>query len=127
MTSHAGETVLIELPIYLRVLRESASKHTDRIVAAIAMPSELDTLGVRKDVDASPIKRGAEGIRVKRLPPLTVSLLVAMLAILRGRKSSRLHKTAVLHDGVAWRGKLIQAEAKVISPGDIAGVIGLRC
>src|ERR1700679_2264064 len=38
VTDHAGQAVVIEFSVYLRIFSESAAEHADRVVTAIAVP-----------------------------------------------------------------------------------------
>ena len=60
MTGGASQTVSVKRAIDVRVLRQRAREHGDRIVAAIAMTRELDAFGADQDVDARPVERCAE-------------------------------------------------------------------
>jgi len=78
------------------------------------MTRELDALSARENVDASAVKRGAERVRMQRLPPFFVSLLVAVRAISCFRKSARLDEEPVFRGSIARHGDIAFAEAEVI-------------
>src|ERR1700722_5116510 len=56
MARQAGQPVAIEAAIHLRILRQAARQHADRVVAAIAVPRKLDPLAAQQNVDARSIK-----------------------------------------------------------------------
>jgi len=60
VAGHARQPILIELPVHHRVLRQPARQHCHRVMATVAMPRKLDSLGVQQYVHARPVKRGAK-------------------------------------------------------------------
>ena len=114
MTGGASQAVLVKGAIDLRVRGQSARQHGDRIVAAIAVPRELDAFGADQDVDAGPVERRAERVGVQRLTPLVVGLFVAMAAILRLRKSAGLNELVALDGSIAGQRQVVLAETKIV-------------
>ena len=113
MTGRTGQTVLVERTIDVRVLRQSAGDHDDRIVATVAMSREFDAFSTHQNVDARSVERRAKRVRVQRLTPLVVGLFVAMATILGLRKSTGLNELIAHGGGVAGEREVVLAETKI--------------
>ena len=122
MAGGAGEAVLVEAAIDLGILGESAGKHADGVVAAIAMTGEFDAFGAQKNIHAGAVKRRAEGVGVQGLTPLAVGLLMTTSAVGSGQEGIRLDKGSAVAGGVAGRGDFAGAKVEVIGLGDLIGV-----
>src|SRR5208282_1708720 len=123
MASQARQTVFVELPVHLRILRQPTRQGRDGVVATLAMPGKLDTLLAPQYVDACPVKRCSKRIRVQRLPPVVISLRVARFAIRRLRKRSRLNEVIPLDRRVPRRGYVAWSEAEVVTLAYLIGVL----
>ncbi len=119
VANHAGHAVVVELPVHQRVLGERTRKQPDGIMTAIAVAREFDALGVVEQIHTGSVKRLAEGVRVQRLAPLVICLLMAVGAIGGIGKSSRLDEASSLHLGIAGiKGNLL-AKSKIVSGRDL--------
>src|SRR5580658_1615407 len=112
MASQARQTVLIKLAVHLRILSQCPRQGCDGVVAALAVTRELDALLAPQYVDARPVKRRSKRVRVQRLPPMIVRLLVASFAIRRLRKRSRLNEVISLDGRVPRRGYVALSESE---------------
>jgi hypothetical protein len=57
MAGCTGQSIFIELTIYGRILRQRAAQNANWIVAAVAVPGELNALRPRENVYARSVKR----------------------------------------------------------------------
>ena len=117
-----SEQDAIETAIHFRILRQPTRQHADRVVAAIAVPSEFDPLRPQQNIDARAIKRRAERIRVQRLPPVVVSLRMAHSAIRRLRERAGLNEVIALNGSIARNGNYTVAESKVVALADFVRI-----
>src|ERR1700722_19918412 len=63
VTDHAGEAVVIEFSVDLRILSEGTTDHADWVVATIAVPGEFDPFSFVEKIYAGAVKRLAGGGR----------------------------------------------------------------
>ena len=119
----AGEAVLVHLPINLGVFGQTAGHHGDGVVATVTMARKLNALGIDQNIHARPVKGRAEGIGVESLTPLAVGLLMAMGAISGIWKCARLDEVVALHLHSPGNEEIILAEAEVIGPAYLVGVL----
>ena len=122
VAGHAGQSVAIEHPVDGRFRVQPSAQHGHRIVAAIAVARKLNAFGPQQNIHARPVKRRSEGVRVQRLPPLMIGLLVAVSAILGVGKCVRIEKIAAHGRGVAGQGDASLGNGKVISLPDLVRV-----
>jgi hypothetical protein len=123
VTGGTGQAVLVKGAVDVGVRCEAAREYDDRIVAAIAVPRELDAFGADEDVYARPVERRAEGVGVECLTPLMVSLVMAMAAVFRLWKSAWLNEHVALGSGIAGKRHVVFAEEKVIRLSDLVGIV----
>src|SRR5262249_37644080 len=90
---HAGDTVFVKGALQSRIPGEGAGKQGNWVVTAFAVARVLDPLLLDQHIDVLSIERRAEGIAMRRLPPLPVCFLVALGAIL-GCREVRWHNEA---------------------------------
>jgi hypothetical protein len=120
--------VFVEAAVHLGILRQRAREHPYGVMATVAVPRELDALGAQQDVDAGSIERRAKRVRMQRLAPLTIGLLMAAPAIGSRQECARLDEIVALHRGVARRGNLAAAEVEIIGRADLVGIaLALGC
>ena len=91
-------------------------------MAAITVPRVFDAFRPDENVDAGAIKRRSKRIRVQRLAPLVVGLLVTMRAVGCVRKSSGLNEIVSFNGYVARRGELVCAKAVVVAGANLVGI-----
>src|SRR5580700_1782826 len=123
VASGARQAVGIESsPIDLRVLGQGRAQHSNRIVATVAMASESNAarLITDQDVDAGAVKRSAKSVRMKRLTPLAVRLLVAGTAVLCSGKRSWLKKAFTLHLHISRSEWILNAVMEVVARGHLS-------
>src|SRR5271170_7524928 len=78
MARHTRQPISVERAVALSVRVKCAREYADGVVAAIAMPRELNAPGLDQNVDAGAIERRSKRIGVQGLTPLVVRLLMAM-------------------------------------------------
>ena len=105
-----------------RIRIHRSAKHRDRVMAAIAMPRKFDSLGAQQNVHARPIERRTKRVRMQRLPPLMVSFLVAMPAVLSIQEGTRLQKVPPHRGSVSGHGYLSVSEREVIALAHLFGI-----
>src|SRR5580698_6228468 len=87
------------------------------------MARELNAFGIDQDIHARPVEGSTEGVRVQRLAPLVVSLLVAMGAVAGIGKGPRLNEIVPIDPHHPRNKRLILAEAKVIGVAYFVGIL----
>src|ERR1035438_2366925 len=92
-------------------------------MAAIAMPRELDALGSQQNVDAGSIEGRSKRVRVQRLAPLTVRLLMTASAIGSWQEGLRLNEIVAFHGGVARGRDFVGTEAEIVCSAYLGGVV----
>ena len=92
MANRTGDSILVERAIDFRTLCKRARKQRDRIVTALAVPRGFNSSFIDQHLHVVFIKRRTKRIRMGRLPPLPVSILVALAAIRRRSKIRGLQK-----------------------------------
>src|ERR1039457_4460064 len=92
-------------------------------MAAIAVPRELDALGSQQNVDAGSIEGRSKRVRVQRLAPLTVRLLMTASAIGSWQEGLRLNEIVAFHGGVARGRDFVGTEAEIVCPAYLGGVV----
>jgi hypothetical protein len=122
VTSGAGEAVFVEAAIHLRVLRQRSRENPDGVMAAIAVPGELDALGAQQNVDAGAIEGRAKGVRVQRLAPLAVGFLMTASAIRSRQEGLRLNEIVAFDGRVARRRDFVGPEAEIVGRAYFGGV-----
>ena len=85
-------------------------------MAAIAVAREFDAFGARQNVDAGAIEGRAERVRVQRLTPLAVGLLMTASAI-RSRQEG-----LWLNEIVAFNGRIARCRDFVAPKAEIIGL-----
>src|SRR2546423_15265738 len=76
MTGDAGNSVVIERPLHVRVLRQCPREQRRRVVTRFAVTSELDSLLGLNVLNVFLVERFAKSVTVRRLPPLRVRVCV---------------------------------------------------
>ena len=122
MAGRAGQTVAIERPVNRSVRIQSSCQNGDWVMAAVAMPRELDPLRPHNDVHAGAIERRPEGIGMQRLAPLVVRLLMAVAAVSRIGKGAGLEKVATNGRGIARHRKLVFAKRETIGLSNLVSI-----
>src|SRR5580700_9624218 len=118
----AGEAVLIEAAIYLRILGEPSREYGDGIVAAIAVARKFNAFGPQQDVYAGAIERRAKGVGMQRLAPLAISFRVTSSAIFRGWKSRRRNKVVANHGRITGSGNFVRPEVEIVGFAYFGGI-----
>src|SRR5579863_2475870 len=96
---------------------QGARQNADGIVATVAVTSELDSLGARKNVHAGSVEGCSEGVRMKGLPPHGVRLRMAVLAIFGARVSAWLNESSGFCERIAGCRHLPWAEPVAVAVG----------
>ena len=76
MTGDAGNSVVIERPLHMRVLRQRPGEQRRRIVTSFAMASVFKSLLRLNVLNVFLVERFAKGVTVRGLPPLRVRVCV---------------------------------------------------
>ena len=82
MAGDTGHTIIVERPLYLRVLGQRSGKKSCGVVTGFAMTREFNSLLVLNVFDVLLVERLAKSITVRGLPPLRVRVSVASAAAL---------------------------------------------
>src|SRR2546423_10069305 len=113
MTGDAGNSVVIEGPLHVRVFCKRACKQRCRVMARFAVTSELDSLLSLNVLNIFLIERFAKGVTVCRLPPLRMRVCVTNATTLGRHKHIARNEGAGRRAGVAGS-KRVGTELEVV-------------
>src|ERR1051326_9225622 len=114
MTGDARDSVVIERPLHMRVLRQSSREQRRRVMTRFAVTSELDPLLGLNVLHIFLIERFAKSVTVRGLPPLRVRVGVTNAAAFGRHEHFAGNESAGSRRGVTGR-KRIRSELEIVS------------
>src|SRR3569833_2469587 len=118
-----GDAFVFERTCLRHALGEVSGEESDRVVAALAVARELDSLFADEQVHVLQIPGLTEAVRVNRLPPLVVGLLMAVAAVLGRGNAARVDELTVGRHRVRGQEGMLFPEGVVVTAAD--GVVEL--